>query len=470
MRRDLRLHDNATLSAALKAGAPVQPVFVFDTDVLARFTNKKDRRLTFLMVTLQHLHAALQQRGGGLLVVHGSATQLIPQLAKLLGSPAVFAGEDHEPATRERDVKAAAILKEQGSELVLTADQFLLHPGDKSLLSKSGTAFKVFTPFKRNWQKVLPRDAFAEYEVQGNGCYTDYAHTTGVMRQAGISFLNLSDKLANLLGQIGYEQADISAWDPARAHQCLKNFASQGMKNYRERRNLPGDEGGTSRLSPYLRFGLLSSRECARVAVEVEQGIDGSWMNELIWREFYMMILFHFPETATQEFIPKYRGLKWRNDEQEFQRWCEGKTGFPIIDAAMRQLLEIGWMHNRMRMVVASFLTKNLLIDWRWGEEYFAQHLMDYDLASNVGGWQWSASTGTDAQPYFRVFNPVSQGQTYDPESAYIRRYVPEVANLNDKEIHEPWNSSSPPAGYPATMVDLKQTRAEAIAQFKRLG
>jgi deoxyribodipyrimidine photo-lyase len=253
------------------------------------------------------------------------------------------------------------------------------------------------------------------------------------------------------LNKIGYTREDLGEWQPKDAQIKLKRFVQGKLKVYADSRNILADDDGTSHLSPYLRFGLVSARACARLALEVE-GIEGTWINELIWRDFYAMVLYRLPEFAKLEFYEKYRGLEWSRDEEMFAKWCEGKTGYPVVDAAMRQLVQTGWMHNRARMIVASFLTKHLLIDWRWGEAFFAQHLMDYELSSNVGGWQWAASTGIDPQPYFRIFNPTSQEKKFDPEKIYIKRYVAEYGTNR----------------YPAPIVKHEDARLRALAFYKK--
>lgn len=450
LRRDLRLHDHAALSLALEQCDRVQPIFIFDTDILAQFSNPQDRRLSFIAKTLVQLHVELQKRGGGLIVAHGCAEELVPQIAAALGASKIFAAKDHEPATRQRDRHVYETLKSQGRELVPAEDNFLIQPSDPALLNSQGEPYKVFTPFARHWRKTLLPNAFAEKVVKDNGRYADY-HSNIKALQAAKLPLVLAEDAAAMLKQIGYNLVDLGEWQPQDAQKKLTQFARRKLKNYADSRNILADDEGTSHLSPYLRFGLVSVRECARVAVEIE-GLEGTWMNELIWRDFYAMVLYRLPEFAKLEFYEKYRGLQWNTNEEHFTRWCEGKTGYPVVDAAMRQLVQTGWMHNRARMIVASFLTKHLLIDWRWGEAFFAQHLMDYELSSNVGGWQWAASTGIDPQPYFRIFNPTSQEKKFDPEQIYIKRYVAEYGT----------------ARYPAPMVKHDEARLRALAFYKK--
>lgn len=445
LRRDLRLHDHAALSAALAQEGPVQPVFVFDTDILARFSNPYDQRLTFLAHTLCALDTELKKRGGRLLVFHGKATEIIPALAKE-GNARIFASEDYEPATRARDAYVA-----QQASLTLVKDHLIFAPVD--VLKNDGTPFKVFTPYAKAWRAKLSPGDYGEYAIRDNGRYAQL-DTKGA--------LSLDAGPETLLAQIGCQPASLSLWPVTNVRQRLDDFIARKASAYPTMRDMMGKDG-TSRLSPYLRFGLVSIRETVRLAME--KGNAEKWISELVWREFYAMILYHYPESATTEWNAKYHGLPWSHNAEHFAAWCEGRTGFPVVDAAMRQLLAEGWMHNRARMIVASFLTKDVQIDWRWGEEHFAQYLMDYEMASNVGGWQWCASTGTDAQPWFRIFNPLLQSEKFDPEGDYIRTYVPELAHIKGKAIHDPHPLER--GNYPAPIVDHAKAREKTLAMFK---
>lgn len=449
LRRDLRLHDHAVLAAALASAGQVQPVFIFDTDILRQFNQTNDRRLTFIAEALCALDAELQQRGGRLLVLHGKAVELIPALAKELDAR-VFAAEDFEPQTIRRDEAVA-----KKAPLTLVKDHLIFAPG--VVLKNDGTPFKVFTPYSNSWLARLSSSDYSEYAIHDKGRYANLAALDGVMP------LSMEKGAKGLLAQIGYMSADISLWPVDDGGKRLHHFIRDTVGGYKDSRDMLA-ENGTSQLSPYLRFGLVSIREAVRQAVE--HGDADKWLLELIWREFYAMILYHYPESVTMEWNEKYRDLKWRHDEKQFAAWQEGRTGYPVVDAAMRQLLEIGWMHNRARMIVASFLTKHLQIDWRWGEAHFAQYLMDYELASNVGGWQWSASTGTDAQPYFRVFNPTLQSKKFDPDGEYIRRYVPELRGIKSSAIHQP--SPLERGEYPAPIVVHEVARKQALAMFAK--
>lgn len=462
LRRDLRLHDHAVLHHALATPGTVQPVFIFDTDILSDFPNPQDRRVTFLMQALQHLHQQLTALGGGMLVLHGRAETAIPKLHTVLKPAQIIAVEDYEPSARARD---AAVKNAVGAEqFTLVCD----HVGQPpyQVLKPDGTPYRVFTPFARQWRVQATPATYGEYAVDLRGRLADYTWVCAAATRAGLYVLDMNADTAVLLEKIGYQPVDMGEWNVTDARERLENFITAKVKKYPAARDFMATPG-TSKLSPYLRFGLVSVRECLRAAMA--QGNADAWVNELIWRDFYAAILYHFPLSATQEFQEVYRGkLTWRQDQEIFARFTAGQTGYPVVDAAMRELLQTGWMHNRARMMVASFLTKDLHMDWRLGDAHFAQYLMDYDMASNVGGWQWAASTGTDAQPYFRVFNPVLQSEKFDPAGDYIRRFVPEIAHLSDAEIHAPWLSKNPPASYPGPIVDHRTAKEHAISMFKQ--
>ncbi len=459
LRRDLRLHDHAALARASAQPGCIQPVFIFDTEILQRFHTPEDRRLTFIAQTLVLLHAQLKKKGGGLLVLHGSASRIVPKLAGLLECPSVIASEDYEPHTRERDEAVSTALAPR--TLGLVKDHLIISPME---LTRSGNPYKVFTPYANAWKAKLMPDKEMHYACD-QVRYANFMNILERLPNGELQRIDMDNGAEEALDAIGYNYVPSPEWKPEAAQDKLNHFITHTAATYAQTRDTLA-EAGTSKLSPYLRFGLLSVRECYQKAVCVPGA--QKWVDELIWREFYAMILYFFPESAHTEWNPAYRGLTWSHDIQLLQSWKEGKTGYPVVDAAMRQLLETGWMHNRARMIVASFLTKHLLIDWRLGEEHFAQYLMDYELASNAGGWQWAASTGTDAQPYFRVFNPYLQSSKFDPEGAYIRRYVPELRHLGPKDIHCP-----PPlliAGkYALPIVNHAAARTLAIAKFKQL-
>ncbi|MAR57010.1 MAG: deoxyribodipyrimidine photolyase [Rickettsiales bacterium] len=465
LRRDLRLYDHAALHAALQGEGNIQPVFVFDTEVLTRFSNKDDRRLTFLATTLEGMHRSLKRYRSGIIVMHGKASELIPQAADALGAARVMCEEDYEPGPRKRDEAVAKALEGQ-CEFKRVIDHVIFPP--EKILKDDGGPYKVFTPYSKKWRQHIVKDTFAEKPVALNGRTASFDDCVNQLRGNGISVIDLDQGTDAALEKIGYKKADLGQWKTDQGRKRLSHFVEKYAQDYYKSRDYLADEEGTSRLSPYLRHGLVSIREAARLVQERSgKGYD-TWLNELIWREFYQQIYYHFPEAETQEFNEKYRSLNWSQSEASITAFKEGKTGYPIVDAAMRQLLQEGWMHNRARMIVASFATKDLHIDWRVGEEHFAQHLMDYEMASNNGGWQWAASTGTDAQPYFRIFNPTLQSEKYDKEGIYIKRFIPELKNVDQKYIHQPHASDKNVSlDYPKTIVDHKQEKEKAIAKFK---
>lgn len=464
LRRDLRLHDHAALARALKETGSIQPIFIFDTDILAGFPNPDDRRVSFIARTLTHMHAQLKKRGGGLLVLAGPAHEIVPKLSAALNASRVVCAADFEPATRARDEAVAHALKHHG-ELIRVVDHVIKPPYD--MLKDDGTPFKVFTPYYKKWLSRLSPVDSAAYDVNDTGRYADRNALAHAAHAAGLTVLDIDAGEAAMLAATGYRYHQDELWNVDDVQGRLERFAQCKLLQYGTGRDMMA-EAGTSQLSPYLRFGLVSVRECLRTA-QIAGG--EKWVSELVWREFYMSIMYHFPAVVDHEFTEKYRGqLAWQNNEAHFAAFCEGRTGYPVVDAAIRQLLQTGWMHNRARMIVASFLTKDLLTDWRFGERFFARHLMDYELASNNGGWQWAASTGTDAAPYFRVFNPELQSRKFDPKGDYIRRYVPELASLNDKTIHAPSTGLFAPKGYPSPIVDHKVMKDKAINLFRDLG
>jgi deoxyribodipyrimidine photo-lyase len=419
IRRDLRLRDNQALSAALQTSERVIPLFIIDPQ-LAESYPRPEKRLHFLWAGLRALNESLRQRGSGLIVRRGNPTQELARLLEETQATGIFAEEDITPYARKRDQSIAAQLP-----LHLTPGLTILPVG--SVLKANGDPYTVYTPFSKTWKSFpLP---------QADAVVTAPEYIPTPKNIHSISIPKHTDLLLFPAGE-------------AEAQNRLQNFTAGDAAfifQYAEQRDRP-DLAGTSLLSPYLRFGMISARElaiCAQNAVNraaSPQALEGvqTWLNELIWREFYISILAHFPRVRTQSFRPAYQEIPWRNDPNEFEAWKAGETGYPIVDAAMRQLRQTGWMHNRARMIVASFLIKDLLIDWRWGESWFMQNLVDGDLAANNGGWQWSAGTGTDAAPYFRIFNPTLQGKKFDPQGNYVRRWVPELTRVPTKHIHTP--------------------------------
>lgn len=461
-RRDLRAYDNAGLYHALKSAREVYCIFVFDREILDGLPHPADRRVEFIHGSVVELKERLRALGGDLLVRYARASDDIPRFAAELGINAVFANEDYEPAAIVRDMKVAQRLAEQGIAFEAFKDQVVFAKGE--VLSKSDKPYSVYTPYKNAWLHRLDPFFVKAYPIEP---YRERLVCRSV--DAGVPTLE----------EMGFAPTNLKALGIApgmsAATATFGDFQARIAK-YDEARNFPSAEG-VSYLSVHLRFGTISIRELAAFAHRRRGAGAQTWLSELIWRDFYFQILHHFPRVASGPFKPEFRMLVWENNEALFAAWCEGRTGYPIVDAAMRQLNQTGYMHNRLRMIVASFLTKDLLIDWRWGEKYFADRLNDYDLAANNGGWQWAASTGCDAQPYFRIFNPVSQSERFDPKGAFIRRYVPELGDAPAALIHAPWTMS--PAeqndanvivgkNYPAPIVDHNERRKLALALYTR--
>ncbi len=463
IRRDLRLVDNQALSAALAVSDRVVPVFILDPRLLSSpYAGRQ--RIAFLFAGLRVLDRDLRRLGSRLIIRQGDPVKSLAALVLESGATAVFAEEDISPYARERDARVRAAVP-----LLMTAG-LTVHPPDL-VLKQNGQPYTVYTPFGKAW-KMLPRPV-----------HTDLLEKPASLKTpAGLPTLSVPREPI-LSTQIPFVAGE------EEAIYRLERFTSAGeqmIHDYDEKRNRP-DVNGTSALSPYIRFGMLSLRQAvvaADKAIELSPDLDSrrgaeTWLNELIWREFYFSILYHFPRVRQGSFRPQYDAIDWQNDPEMFEAWCQGRTGYPIVDAAMRQLLQSGWMHNRARMIVASFLVKDLLIDWRWGERWFMQHLLDGDPASNNGGWQWTAGTGTDAAPYFRVFNPVLQSKKFDPYGEYIRHWLPEMSGVSDKYVHEPWRMSDDNQlgarcqlgrDYPWPIVDHAAARKRALAAYKQAG
>lgn len=420
LRRDLRLSDHAALAAATSAAERVALVFVFDRNILDALEDRDDRRVTFIHQSLQEIDEKLRPLGSHLVVAHGDPVEEIPRIAREFEAEMVFAGRDYDPYATRRDAEVGRRLAAGGARLSEVRDIVIFEPNE--LRTQAGTPFTVFTPFMKAWRKA--------FEPERAG-----AHDPDLSRLAPSD--HLSPGIEWSLPNIGFGPA--SLWlEPGEsgAKTALQAFLPR-LSAYAENRNFPAMEA-TSGLSVHLRFGTVSIRECVRLAFGDSSEGAQSWLNELIWREFYQMILAEFPHVVGRAFKPEYDAIEWPGTEEHFIAWCEGRTGYPIVDAAMRCLNETGWMHNRLRMIVASFLVKDLLVDWRKGEAYFARRLLDFELASNNGGWQWSASTGCDAQPYFRIFNPWLQSVKFDGDGAFIRKWCPELAGYSNEAIHAP--------------------------------
>ena len=419
-RRDLRTDDNSALFYALQQEKDVLPLFIFDRNILDRLADKSDARVQFIHAQLHRLKAFFEQKGSSMLIKYGKPDEVYTQILKEYDVQTVYTNRDYEPYAKSRDLKIESLLKEKNIPFLTFKDQVIFEPGE--ILNGSGEFYKVFTPFSKNWL-----EKFKAARVQP-------------LQEPNWKHLLQTDPFPSIsLEDMGFKISSIEIPSPIADQEIIRH--------YDQTRNFPSRKG-TTRLGIHLRFGTVSIRKLAVIASQLNE----TYLNELIWREFYMMILAFNPQVVNQAFKPAYDRIPWRNNEQEFKAWCEGKTGYPIVDAGMRELNSTGYMHNRVRMIVASFLTKHLLIDWRWGEAYFAGKLLDFELASNNGGWQWAAGTGTDAQPYFRVFNPESQTEKFDKELQYIRKWVPELGT----------NS------YPKPIVDHKFARTRALETYKK--
>jgi deoxyribodipyrimidine photo-lyase len=450
----LRDFDHAALAAALAAHERVHCAFVFDTEILDALESRLDRRLAFIWDCVAELRAALEARGGGLHVLHGRAREAVPQLAQRLGVAAVYANRDYEPRAIERDVEVAERLREAGIDWRTHKDQVVFELDE--VRTRSGGAFSVFTPYKRAWlENLTPRHLLS--------------HDTTLPRLAPGPAAPIPT-----LAQLGFERVEPDSpagmWGGAQLWTAFR----QRLADYAAQRDRPA-LAATSRLSAHLRFGTVSIRELVRHARSRRGAGAKAWLGELIWREFYFAILAARPDVVDHAFRPAYDALRWEDDETVFRAWCEGRTGYTLVDAAMRELNATGNMHNRLRMATASFLVKDLGIDWRRGERYFAGKLLDYDLAANNGGWQWCASTGCDAQPWFRIFNPVTQSLRFDPEGTYIRRWLPELARVPDAHLHAPWHMApleQQAAGciigrdYPRPIVHHDEARQRTLARY----
>jgi deoxyribodipyrimidine photo-lyase len=420
-RRDLRLEDNAGLYHALKSGFKVLPIFIFDRNILDKLKNKNDQRVEFIHKSLTDIQAQLLSFGTSLLIKYGCPTEIWENLISDFDITEVFTNHDYEKYAIERDAQIGELLNAKGIAFYTFKDQTIFEKNE--VLSGAKTPYTVFTPYSRKWKETLNEFYLKSYATE------KYHHN-----------LIITDpfKLPTL-EELGFVETGIVF--------PKKELQEELIKKYDEIRDIPSILG-TSRLSVHLRFGTVSIRKLAKKAIILNE----KWLNELIWRDFYMNILYHFPHiNEGHAFRKEYDKIIWRNNEVEFKKWCEGKTGYPIVDAGMRELNTTGFMHNRVRMIVASFLIKHLLIDWRWGEAYFAEKLMDFDFSANNGGWQWASSSGCDAAPYFRIFNPTSQTQKFDPELKYIKKWIPE---LNSFE-------------YPRPIVDHAFARERVLKAYK---
>lgn len=420
-RRDLRLEDNAGLYHALKSGNPVLPIFIFDKEILDKLDDKDDARVTFIYQTIKKMDEGLQKHGSSLKVFYDKPEQVFNELTQQYKIGAVYTNHDYEPYAKVRDEAIGNQLKNQGIELKTFKDQVIFETAE--VLKDDGKPYTVYSPYMRKWYQKLKPFFLKAYPT------TKYIQ----------NYLMTEVFPIPSLAQMGFTESKREF--PKIAYKDI-------IDDYAERRNFPAIKG-TSYMGLHLRFGTVSIRDLTTAANSAK---DKTWLNELVWREFYMMILYYFPTTADHAFKPDYDRIKWVNDEKQFDAWCKGETGVPLVDAGMRELNNTGYMHNRIRMVTASFLTKDLLIDWRWGERYFARKLYDYEMSSNVGGWQWSAGCGTDAAPYFRIFNPDAQLKKFDPKLEYVKKWVPEYADFSK---------------YPKPIVDHSFARDRCLKVFK---
>ncbi|MDO7851955.1 cryptochrome/photolyase family protein [Hymenobacter convexus] len=426
-RRDLRIHDNAGLAAALTSGLPVLPLFIYDKDILDHLPDKADARLTFIYDEVEKLAQQTEAAGGTFLARYGQPLAVLEQLVKDFDVAAVHTNEDYEPYATQRDTTVAELLKKHSVEFHTYKDQVIFAKDE--IMTKSGTVPKVFGAYLKAYTARLtdellePRDSKKTFKKE---------HLHHVSKE--------KSGVRPTLKSMGFERKE-QYFPPTRLP------ADSIVRNYHKTRDTPADEHGSTRESLNLRFGTLSVREVMKQAKELNPKL----LAEIIWRDFFMMLLWHFPKTATESYDPKMRHIPYRNNQDEFQAWCEGRTGYPLVDAGMRQLNETGYLPNRVRMTVAGFLVKHLFIDWRWGERYFADKLLDYDMANNVGNWQWMAGTGTISAPWFRVYSPESQQAQVDPKMKYIRRWVPEVGT----------------AKYPKPIVEHKFARERAVEAIR---
>ena len=420
-RRDLRLEDNAGLYFALKSGNPVLPFFIFDKEILNNLEDKDDARVSFIHTAIEELNKECQKHGSSLLVIYDDPKTTWEQLIKTYNIAAVYTNHDYEPYAKTRDGMVKEILNEHGIKFKTYKDQVIFEKAE--VLKDDGKPYTVYTPYKNKWYQKLKPFYLKAYPTE----------------KYFKNLLQSDQPKIPPLAEMGFVKSAITY--PEKEYDAV-------IRDYAKNRDFPAITG-TSHVGVHLRFGTVSIRRCARDAYASE---EKTWLNELIWREFYLMILYHFPKTVDHAFRPEYDRIHWLNNEQQFEAWCKGETGFPLVDAGMRELNATGYMHNRVRMITASFLTKDLLIDWRWGERYFARKLLDYEMASNVGGWQWAAGSGTDAAPYFRIFNPDTQLKKFDPKLEYIKKWVPEYADFSK---------------YPKPIVDHAAARERCLKAFK---
>ena len=418
-RRDLRLEDNVGLYHALQSEHPVLPIFIFDTDILDKLESKHDRRVDYIHQALSAINVQLKASNSAMITYHGKPLDIFKTLLEEYDIQSVFCNRDYEPQAIERDANIFYYLQQKNIPFKAYKDQVIFDK--KDILKNDETPYVVYTPYARKWREKLTEGDYKTYKPKLNN----------LMQLEGAETHSLKD--------IGFEKTDILYSAP--------KLDAQIIDDYDKHRDYPALQG-TTQLGTALRFGTISIRKCVAFALQHNQ----TWLAELIWREFFMQILYHFPHVVNHSFKPKYEFIEWRNNEVEFQQWCDGKTGYPIVDAGMQELNQTGYMHNRVRMITASFLCKHLLIDWKWGEAYFAAKLDDYELSSNNGNWQWVAGSGCDAAPYFRIFNPTTQTDKFDKNHEYIKNWLPELGT----------------AQYPNPIVDHKFARERVLTVYAK--
>lgn len=402
-RRDLRLHDNRGLTEALAGDAPVLPIFIFDHHILDKLSNKSDGRVQFIYDTVHQLKFELQQQNSDLLVTHGNPVNIFKKLIETYNLEKVYTNRDYEPYATERDAEVRKVLEKSGVEFISFKDQVIFEQNE--IVKPNKKPYVMFTPYSKAWLKKITSHDLKEYQAR----FKNLVKT--IKKSKMISLKSLG-------------------FNPSKIKIPNSDLKISVVKNYSKTRDYPFLDG-TSHLGLHLRFGTVSLRSCVKSAIKLNK----IWLKELIWREFFMQILWNFPEVIHSSFKKEYDQIIWRNNSKEFLAWKEGRTGYPLVDAGMRELNHTGYMHNRVRMVTASFLVKHLLIDWRWGEKYFSEKLLDFDLAANNGNWQWAAGCGCDAAPYFRIFNPTAQQEKFDPEYKYIKKWIP---NFDPKNYLSP--------------------------------
>lgn len=463
IRRDLRLHDHHALSRALKEAEETYLVFIFDQNILGKLSDKNDKRITLIMDALVEMEETLNTHRSSLIIRFGDPVKLIPELAKELQIDGLYFNRDYEPYAKRRDEAVEKSLRGKNIAVHTFKDHVFYEKNE--VLTGAREIYKVFTPYKNKWLETFnaQENIVPDYKCDLKRV-AHFRNEESVLNKDWFETIQFHKTKVILTGGTGPARKKLSAF-------------KKNIHRYKEARDIPSLKM-TSLLSPYIRFGNISIRDMIRAAKEDNNEGSSTWLSELIWRDFYQVILDVYPKVETHCFKTDYDKIKWSGKASDFKLWCEGKTGFPIVDAAMRCLNETGFMHNRLRMVVASFLTKTLLIDWRLGEKYFAEKLLDYDMAANNGGWQWSASTGVDAQPYFRIFNPWNQSEKFDEEGIFIREWCPELKGFSNKKIHYPHEADMVEQAqakciigkdYPHPIVSYKIQKEKALGMYKAI-